>query len=111
MTDSSTRPLTLTEAAHLGELTRAVNANAKLEYYQFGADTDRPLTGELRCFAHEGGGFWSDRDGDVRDAFVHVSGMMEHWFQVSHLIRALGNLQGEYGMSEPMAIIRYPEGK
>ena len=97
--------LTLDDAARLGDLIRAVETGAKLRYYPFGADSaDQPATGVLRAFTREGGGF-IDSDSDVRGAYVHVSGMFERWYPVGDLIRALANMDGRYGLDQPIAAI------
>lgn len=99
--------LTLTQAGHLADIVRGVERGSRLWYYPSGAQNGAPSASYvLRCFAHEGGGLWFDKDGDVRDAYVHGSGIMERWFKVSDLIRALENIiDAKYGDGEPMARI------
>jgi hypothetical protein len=104
MTD--TRILTLNDAAALGELIHGVESHAKLEYYANGTDSaDSPVNVEMRAFTHEGGGFISS-DEDVRDAHIWTSGIFEHWYPVMDLIRAIQNIDGRYGLDQPIAIIR-----
>lgn len=107
MTDTDTKTLTLTDAGRLADLIRACERNARIRYYPRGTDdADHPMTGVLRCFAHEGGGLWFDADGDIRDAYVHISGTFEHWFKVSDLMAALGNaVDARQGWDKPMLMI------
>jgi hypothetical protein len=98
------RVLTLREAGTLGGLISAVERGYLLKYYPSGANTDRPMECVLRAFTLHGGGFCPN-DQDIRDAYVWTSGIMEHWYKVSDLIRALDNLDGKYGIDKPIAII------
>ena len=99
--------LTINQLGHLVMLDRGIQAGARLRFYPFGSDSaDNPWTGRLRCYAREGGGFWPN-DADVRDAFVHVSGVFERWFPVRELIDALSNVDGHLGDEKPIAIIDF----
>jgi hypothetical protein len=101
----SDQPLTLNEACLLGELIRGVEVNAKLNWYQFGSrDADHPLTMVMRAFTHDGGGFIGP-DEDIREAYVWCSGFMERWFKVADIIKALDNLDGKHGDTNPIATI------
>lgn len=99
--------LTISKLGDLVTLDRGIQTGAKLKFYPFGSDSaDNPWTGRLRCYAHEGGGFWPN-DADVRDAFVHVSGMFERWFSVRELMDAISNLDGHLGLDKPIATIEF----
>jgi hypothetical protein len=99
------RALSLNEADLINVLMRGVSSNAKLNWYQFGSrDADHPLTMVMRAFTYDGGGFLSDTD-DVRDAYVWCSGFVERWFKVSDIIKALDNLDGKHGDTNPIATI------
>ena len=101
----ASRVLTLDEAGLLSDLIRAVQGNAKLNYYIHGADTETPASYVLRAFTYNGGGFITSDKDDVRDVYVWCSGFTEHWFKVSDLITALDNLDGKHGFEAPIATI------
>lgn len=98
--------ITLTDAMYLSDLIAGVTAGSQLEYHYAGSETHTPATYSMRAFTHNFGGFISN-DENLLDAYVWLSGMSERWLKVSDLIKALKNTHtGEYGMSEPMAVIR-----
>lgn len=97
--------LTLSDAAYLGDLIRAVERKQKMRFYPRGTDdADHPLEVTLRAFTTVNGGFYPSGS-DVRDAHVWASSMVEHWFPVRNLILALSNLDGHLGFSEPIAVL------
>lgn len=97
-------PLTIEQAGVLADLLHGVERCLKMRYYPFGSrDADHPLEVSLRAFTHNGGGIYFD--GDIRDAYVWTSGLMERWFKVSDLITALDNIDGKHGLDNPIAII------
>jgi hypothetical protein len=98
--------LTYNEAGLLADLLRAVGRGDRLRHFPDGADgdTDHPVDGVLRAFTLEGGGFYPN-DQDIRDAYVWTSGITEHWYKVSDLIRALDNIDGKHGLDKPIAVI------
>jgi len=99
-------PLTMSAASILGDILRGVEQGRKLRYYPEGADSaDYPVNSVMRAITHDGGGFWFDSDGDVRNAFIWTSGMFEHWYPVVEVMRAIHNQDGHLGMTKPMAII------
>lgn len=99
--------LTISQLGYLVNLDRGIQTGARLKFYPFGSDSaDNPWTGRLRCYARDGGGFLPN-DADVRDAFVHVSGMFERWFPVRDLLAALSNIDGHLGDKEPIATIEF----
>lgn len=79
--------LTLTEAAALGDIIRSCERNGKIALYE--VDPDHPLRAVTRCITHDGGALWFDSDGDVRDAYVWLSGTFEHFFPVRQLLTAI----------------------
>jgi hypothetical protein len=100
--------LTYSDASVLADIMRAVEAKARIRWYPNGTDSaDNPLKLVIRAFTHDGGGFWFDSDGDVRNAYIWTSGISEHWLRVSDVMRALRNIQGEFGLDQPMATIDY----
>jgi hypothetical protein len=99
------KPLTMRDAGLLADIMRGVESGAKLLWYPDGADSaDHPVTGTMRAITHSGGGFWP-HDADVRDGYVHVSGIMEHWYPVREVMSALLNISGELGDTQPIAVI------
>jgi len=107
---ANNRILTVTQAGWLCDLMRGVEGKLNLRYYPFGTDSavDEPrhTSYTLRAFTHDGGGFWFDKDGNIWDAYVWCSGIIEHWFKISDLIQALENaITAKYGEDKPMAII------
>lgn len=81
MTD---RPiLTVSELNALATLLRAVQTCAKVSWID--PNSERVIDGTARCFAHFGGGFLGQED-DVRDHYVHVSGLFESWLPVADVI-------------------------
>ncbi len=98
--------LTLQDAGYLADLIRGVESGAKLRYYPMGAeDADHPFTAVMRAFTNDGGGFYSFT-ADVRDSHIWCSGMMERWFLVRDLIKAMKNaINGQDGLDQPMAFI------
>jgi hypothetical protein len=102
---SDDKALTLHDAGILADIMRGVESNAKLNWYLFGADSaENPLRLVMRAFTHYGGGFWPN-DADVRDACVWCSGFMERWIPVRDLMKALDNLDGKFGETDPIAVI------
>lgn len=99
--------LTLTEAGHLADLFRAQERHDRLYWYPCGAEHGAAHASYvIRAFTHEGGGLWFDKDGDVRDAYLWLSGIGELWLKVSDIIRALENvIDARHGEGEPMARI------
>lgn len=101
----SSEVLTLNQAVDLADLIRGVEGGRRMRYYPDGAEGDAVFTTVvLRAFTYEGGGFYAN-DADIRDAFVHTSGMFERWFPVRDLMAALSNLDGHLGLDKPIAII------
>lgn len=101
--------LTLSDAGYLSDVLRAVERNAKLRWYPLGTDSaDYPLVQTMRAVTREGGGLWSDADGDVRDAYVWTSGMTETWLPVRELtaaLRRMTNPDNADWSDKPLAVI------
>jgi hypothetical protein len=99
--------MTLTEAGHLADLFAAQERHDRIYWYPVGASAGAPNASYvLRAFTHEGGGLWFDKDGDVRDAYVWVSGITELWLKVSDIIRAMENvIDMRHGEDQPMCRI------
>lgn len=99
------KELTLTEAHHLADIFAAQERHDRLYWYPSGAENGAPCGSYvMRAFTHEGGGLWFDKDGDVRDAYLWLSGIGELWLRVSDIIRALENvIDARHGPGEPMA--------
>lgn len=96
----------LEDADTLGQLIRAVQAHQRIKWYQDGAgDADHPVDGVLRHFCRDEDGNFPDHDTDVRDMLVRDSGLLEHFRPVRDVIRALQNIDGRYGLDQPIAII------
>lgn len=94
-------PMTISTAVELAALIQAVRRNDNISIYQDDGngspDYDlRPLNGVLRAFTHDGGNFWHDNDGDIRNARVWISGMMEHWPTVGEILTAMKQLRVEF---------------
>lgn len=99
-------PMTYSNAVALGTLLTGVQGNRPFRYYPQGADTPgEPVKGVLRAITHDGGGFYREDDGDIRDAFVWTSGVMEHWFPVKLFVAALMNTTVTIDASAPMLVI------
>jgi hypothetical protein len=99
------RVLTLNDTDHLSNIMKGVEQSNRMRIYPSGAlDADNPVVVTMRAFTHDGGGFYSSSE-DIRDASVWCSGMLERWFSVEWLIKALDNLDGKHGENEPIAII------
>lgn len=81
-------PLTVAQLTHLASLARCVQAGHPITRVNAAGDTE---WGIARAFAHDGGGFLTDRD-DVRDSFVWISAgssLMERWWPVAELVEGL----------------------
>jgi NADPH-dependent ferric siderophore reductase len=101
--------LTIDDLQNLADLLRAVQAGAKMKWYPAGTDSaDHPMEVVLRQFTNRDRMYWP-ADRDIRDAYVWVSGIMEHWMSVRRIVRALSNHDGHLGMTEPMATIHYKD--
>jgi hypothetical protein len=75
---------TITEVTQLAQLIRGVWEGAKIRRLM---PSELVLSGVLRAFTHEGGGFWHDSDGDLRDAFVWVTtDFGERWWPVREMM-------------------------
>lgn len=100
-------PLTLSDAGYLSDIIRAVERHARVTWYPLGGSAPEVHASYvMRSFAHDGGGLWFDRDGDVRDAYVWLSGTMEHWIKTSDLMAALkGMVNGREHDDDPLMII------
>lgn len=98
--------LRLEDADTLGQLIRSVQAHQRIKWYQDGAaDADHPVDGVLRHFCVDEAGNFPPHGTDVRDMLVRDSGLLEHFRPVRDVIRALQNIDGRYGLDEPIAII------
>lgn len=74
--------LNVTALTALRILQDAVVRGARVEWFPNGDTTfSKTCDGVARSFAHEHGGFLNDND-DVRDEYVHVSGIFEYWLPV-----------------------------
>jgi hypothetical protein len=74
--------LTLQDAGALAEVLRLVETNSPVRWLVPGTDTI--ASGVARAITQDGGGFY--REGDVRDAFLWISGTMEFWVPVSQVM-------------------------
>ena len=103
--------LTITDAGLLAEILSGFNTDKRLWWYQEGSDSaERPQIYMQRAFTHDGGGFWFDKDDDIRDAYIWLTGVEntygERWIKVSDIMRAIDNLDGKHGFTEPIAQIK-----
>lgn len=97
--------LTINQAGLLGELIRGVERGLTMRYYPHGVESaDHPMVMVLRAFTYDGGGLFPS-DGDIREAYVWTTALMEQWIRVDKLITALDNLEGKHGEDQPIAII------
>lgn len=99
--------LTITDAGYLADIMRAVDRkdNVRLTWYPFGGDNPEiKTTYVIRAITHDGGGFWFDPDGDVRDAYLWLSGTTERWLKISDLMDALRAMTGN-DTTVPLATI------
>lgn len=85
------RSLSVAEAVALGTLLDACARGHALRWLNEHGDVDE---GVARCVVrdHGGGAFLTAAD-DVRDGFVHVSGIVEQWLPVERCVRQL--IEGE----------------
>lgn len=67
------------------ELYTILDAAARGARVRWMTDNHDILDGVARCIAHDGGGFLS-ADEDVRDGFLHVSGISEWWLPVREIM-------------------------
>lgn len=74
--------LTLQDAGALAEVLRLAESNSPVRWLVPGTDTI--ASGVARAITHDGGGFY--REGDVRDAYLWISGTMETWLPVSQVM-------------------------
>jgi hypothetical protein len=103
----TTTTLTADDLQYLADLLRGVHASAKMDWYPYGTDSAaNPASFVLRQFTTKDGMYWPN-DQDIRDAYVWCSGMFERWLPVRDVMKALSNLNGDLGLTEPIAIIRH----
>jgi hypothetical protein len=76
--------LTAGDVFNLHTILDAAARGARVRWLADGNDVDI-LDGVARCIAHDGGGLLR-ADEDVRDGFLHVSGMGEHWLPVRQIM-------------------------
>lgn len=101
--------LTYRDAFTLGDLMRGVMAKAKVDWYQWGTDTEKPSRMVMRAITHADGTFINSGE-EVRDQFVWLSGIMEHFTPVKDFMKAMQNtVDAEFGSDQPMALIRWDE--
>jgi len=77
------RPLTVGDLKALAYIKEAVRLGSRVRWQNDYGDI---LDGVARAFTHDGGGFLNHDTDDVRDHYVHVSGMMEYWLPVIHIV-------------------------
>jgi hypothetical protein len=81
------RPLTLHALRQLAALADCVYAGQPITRELPGGTV---VTGVGRAFTRDGGGFLGPEE-DVRDGYVHVSGITEQWWPVADLLDGIGN--------------------
>lgn len=75
--------LTVTDLFHLADLAGAVGSKSNVRArWAVDGDMNTVADGVIRNFTKENGMFWTDKDGDVRDAFLWISGMFESFIPV-----------------------------
>lgn len=82
--------LTVSQLIRLGELLRGADQHDRVRWAVDG-DTDRVTDGVLRGFTDANGNHWHDSDGDVRNAYVRISGTMEHFLPVSDVLELMAD--------------------
>lgn len=97
------------DAYTIGDVMRAVMAKAKVDWYQWGTDTEMPSRIVLRAITHDNGTFLNSNE-DILGQFIWASGTMERWIPFKDFMKALQNsIDAEFGSDQPMAIIRWDE--
>lgn len=84
-------PFTIADTVHIETIMHAAQQGARVRWL----DNGDLREGVARCIAHDGGGFLQS-DEDVRDGFLHVSGMFEQWLPVTKLLGMVE--RGEFGI-------------
>lgn len=84
-------PFTIRDAVAVNKIIDAAQRCAHVRWLDDGDIAE----GVARCIAHDGGGFLGG-DEDVRDGFLHVSGITERWLPVVDLIGMVA--RGEFAV-------------
>lgn len=84
MTTTDTRPLTIADVLDLNVILTAAQRCSHIRWLN--RESGAICEGVARCIAHDQGGFLS-ADEDVRDGFLHVSGIGEQWIPVGDLMK------------------------
>ncbi|MDG6938494.1 MAG: hypothetical protein JRN42_08180 [Nitrososphaerota archaeon] len=102
--------LSLTDAIYLGEILEGCKDGSRLQIFSVmngDVNADSPGNYVMRAITQDGGGaIWHDGDGDVRDACVWLSGVIERFVKVRDLIPALKAYYSTWEDRDWIAVIR-----
>lgn len=79
--------LTIRDVVALCTIMRAVSGTCRVQWLLDGSE--HVVEGVARAITRDGGGFINGDTTDVRDAFVHVSGMIEQWLPIRDVMRMI----------------------